>query len=286
MYEQPTLCLKCGNFPCTCGKQYANLTKKNFLTLLNNLSIIGKERNLFNKCSIKVDGQDVNNAILEIPDEVKTLFVADDLIYMPKMWVVYLKSSEIIRKPPRDLILKIAREKSTDDFSFPSGLIMALMLRAEVDTMKIVEILKHCLELSEYNISNSLLPLFNVRGGLPQTTLSNIRTEYLRMKELVTTADNNDNTVTWDGNFGQDLACLQSLYNLVQAIIERSAITSSYFLNRFMANLEGYGPDLTETVIWCDTNYDTNIFYIDEYFRRAVKELLVDSVPVANLPIL
>jgi len=255
---QPTLCLKCGDFPCTCGEQYKNLEEYQYNELLKNLAKLKDDVTIYRH------GQDIVSIVNNIPKEKTALFEIGSLevASMPKDWKVFLQANEKVCA--RTLIDKLTKW-NIDEFTFPSGLILAIMLKCNFSENVYARLLKDWMRGCNDDVTLMIRSLIDEKAAYLKTSIDNIDSFLLGFNSVP----------------AQSLGTIDKMRinaaivfkNLLLDIQAYRASAASMNLMLFMSTIVSYTEKqniITYTSDWCDHELDNAVIYIDESFRNFV----------------
>lgn len=263
---EPTLCLKCANFPCTCGDQYKNLSDENYYILLNNL------RKLKSNVVISVDDIPIDCKVAGIEPKA-TLFTSRESELLPNDWYDFL--FKFCNRNPVDNILDIAVNYNTDTMKFPSGLILAILIRCKYPEIEFAKLFKKWLKNNGDVVSTTIATLIDDKAGKLKTTILAMKSESLNMMTGVYKGEPGSESL---GVMIQN--ALNAAIHMLEAIENNKpmiAATEFMVLMDSIATEDCLKPDAgmnCKTYIESSVNLD--IYYIDDNFRELIKHTRLD----------
>lgn len=259
---EPTLCLNCGTFPCTCGEQYKKLNDNEYFTLLNNLSKLNKNVDIF------VNGKSIVNVLYGLSDTTTHLFDTNDIELMPDDWTTYLTKQD--HRNPKELISIIAADKSTETMKFPSGLILAILMRCGLSEHDFAMLFKKWLEQRNGDdVSRFIAPLIDDKATYLKSSIAEIDEALLG---FVCATDIEPDAITI-----MIKNALIAIKTMFIGIREKEIMDSAAMFMKFMYSVialnEMPQPQKTcKEYIESLINFD--IYYMDESFRKFILEYL------------
>ena len=263
---EPTLCLKCANFPCTCGEQYKNLSDDDYYSLLNNL------RKLKRNVAISVDDIPVDCKVAGISPLAK-LFTAQEAELFPDDLCGFL--SEYCNRHPGDNILDIAVNYNADAMKFPSGLILAILIRCKYPEIGFARLFKKWLKDTGNDVSTAIAAMIDDNAGKLKTTILAMKSELLNMT-----------TGTYKGEPGSKLLyvmiqnALKAAINMLEAIEKDKPLIAA---TEFMVLMDAIVTDddlKPDKEMHCkeylESSVNFDIYYIDDNFRKTIKHSKLD----------
>ena len=261
---EPTLCLNCGNFPCICGDQYKHLSEYEYNELLKNLA------NLRDDVTVYRHGEDIVSIINHIPPEQKSLFImgSEEVVSMPKDWKVFLQTNDTARA--RELIDKLTK-LTIDEFTFPSGLIITILIKCQLSENTYVTLLKNWLQSCSDDVSFMIRSLLDDSAAYIKTSIDRLASFILGFNSVIP-----EDLGTIDK---MRINAAITIKNLLVDLQDHNAPGASMNLMLFMSTLTSYMEKkyLVEyNSNWCDHNLDLAIYYIDESFRQFIDKTAID----------
>lgn len=252
--KEPRLCLSCCQFPCLCGDQYKTLSDNQYNTLLKNLS------KLRDNVVVTRDGKNIINIVKDVPEGSVSLFSFDEVESMPKSWQAFFNKN---LTTTAQRLVKIITEKSIDELSFPSGLILAILIKSRLPQKKYAEVIYNWLKSRNDALCTPIASLIDTSATYLDTTIDNISRFVVNFNSIPI------ETLDELGKMCKNSASI--LNTTLRYIRDENAELASVSFARFMQSLVTYSTDsqISETDHrWCIPEYNNDIVYIDESFRE------------------
>ena len=137
----PSLCLKCGNFPCTCGEQYAIISDKLLLLLISRLSKIIMKRQKYHNIQTTVDNVPIENVILGVNDSRSFRFTSLELENIPSVWVEFLTTFHNNNAYYDDLVRTLCSDIGTNPPA-RAPLLLAILIILNINYLDIIKLIQ------------------------------------------------------------------------------------------------------------------------------------------------
>lgn len=262
---EPTLCLNCANFPCTCGEQYKNLSKYDLLNLMQELEQIGKEKYNLDSLNVTLNNLPIIFELRDIPKTQTTLFDAKEVEGLPKSWIDFLNSHESDSLEDK---VKMLCDVSSDDIVFPSGLIMAILIKSRLTERAIANTIKDWLVSNHDDVSRVLQGFIDPHASYLKSSIN----------ELELTVEGWKADKTRHGTLNRMLLnAAIALRIVLEEIRQKDVIRVANYFSLLMACIVGdisITPQLEEHLRQNNvTNaFDYTIYYTDENFRKYIRK--------------
>lgn len=251
--ENTVVCLNCLHTPCLCGEQYKQLTDYQYNLLLFNLS------KLRDNVDVHIGGKDIVSIMRDIPDNVKYLFTEEETSSMPKTWQQFLNENS--SNTAKNVAFNVAN-LDVDKLNFPSGLLLALIIRSYVPQKQMLSFLHHWLSSRQDEASIALAAITTKHLSTLADTMNAVSQRAIRFNSIPEESL---------GDTGKLIRNSTIAFNRTLRSINDSDIrAASANLNVLMRNLVCCDITAVSTDhVWDFPEFNNDIFYVDESFRQS-----------------